>query len=281
MSEDRKELTDQFLGWEMAERDARYFDSRYPIGATVWIHHASGKQKAEVKSHAFIVGCPGPTAVAYFSGLQGYFGVHDHVYPFFDLPVGERLTVRAHVECPDCMERPGAGRVERTGTEATESLRLFRIKLNDYQELLREQMKAKTGRPPEYLRRLRDVLARAGEIADRLELAEAVAPETLAENRMLAVPGEPIPMILICPNCKTQHIDEPDPENGWDNPPHKSHLCHCCAHIWRPADAPTTGVEAIRTRGKADTWPCCYTCNAPVSGGTICDECTREAQEDV
>src|SRR5574340_600312 len=23
---------------------------------------------------------------------------------------------------------------------------------------------------------------------------------------------------------------------GWDNPPHRSHLCHGCGHIWRPAD---------------------------------------------
>jgi len=64
---------------------------------------------------------------------------------------------------------------------------------------------------------------------------------------------ESIPMVLHCPSCGLQHIDAPSP--GWDNPPHRSHLCHGCGTIWRPADVPTVGVEAIQTRGVADTWP--------------------------
>lgn len=66
---------------------------------------------------------------------------------------------------------------------------------------------------------------------------------------------KPIPMVLHCPKCHTQHIDVPEPEKGWTNPPHKSHLCHSCGTVWRPADVPTTGVAAIATRGKQDTHP--------------------------
>lgn len=67
---------------------------------------------------------------------------------------------------------------------------------------------------------------------------------------------EPIPMVLHCPKCGMQHIDEPKdhPLNPWLNPPHRSHLCHGCGTVWRPADVPTTGVKAVSTKGKADTW---------------------------
>lgn len=75
---------------------------------------------------------------------------------------------------------------------------------------------------------------------------------------------QPIPMVLLCPTCGAQHIDRPDtpedgadwnaPEIAWTNPPHRSHLCHECGCIWRPADVATTGVAATETIGKADTW---------------------------
>lgn len=64
--------------------------------------------------------------------------------------------------------------------------------------------------------------------------------------------ASPIPMLLWCPKCNAQHIDEPS--EGWDNPPHRSHLCHACGCIWRPADVATTGVKDIKTAGDADTW---------------------------
>lgn len=67
--------------------------------------------------------------------------------------------------------------------------------------------------------------------------------------------GEPLPLILHCPVCGERHIDKPEPESGWTNPPHRSHLCASCGCIWRPADVPTIGVEALTTRGEADTWP--------------------------
>ncbi len=53
---------------------------------------------------------------------------------------------------------------------------------------------------------------------------------------------EPLNMVLPCPKCGLLHIDAPEPSSGWDNPPHKSHLCHGCGTIWRPADVPTNGV---------------------------------------
>ncbi len=84
---------------------------------------------------------------------------------------------------------------------------------------------------------------------------------------------KPIDMVLHCPACGMQHIDKADANDAhetgvcalvigrgpyctcdhWGNPPHKSHLCHGCGHIWRPADVPTNGVAAIQTKGKNDS----------------------------
>lgn len=78
----------------------------------------------------------------------------------------------------------------------------------------------------------------------------------------------PIDMVLHCPKCGLQHIDAPEKVNRrlaaidppaawaldpWTNEPHRSHLCHGCGHIWRPADVPTNGVAAVKTTGKADS----------------------------
>ncbi|WP_175836996.1 hypothetical protein [Burkholderia anthina] len=76
---------------------------------------------------------------------------------------------------------------------------------------------------------------------------------------------KPLDMLLFCPKCGEQHFDKEewvrdphDIEQGqmrvWGNPPHRSHLCHACETIWRPADVPTNGVAAIQTSGKNDTW---------------------------
>ncbi len=84
--------------------------------------------------------------------------------------------------------------------------------------------------------------AMANEITDlrfRLAAAEAAIP---------------VPMLLFCPSCGRQHVDAPEAESGWTNPPHKSHKCHACGLVWRPADVPTNGVATIETRGSADTW---------------------------
>lgn len=86
------------------------------------------------------------------------------------------------------------------------------------------------------------------------------ARETAA-SVIRVVQAAPVPMILYCPACGTQHIDAPSPGadlgeisfQKWDNPPHRSHLCGACGHIWRPADVPTTGVHEIKTKGKNDS----------------------------
>ena len=80
-------------------------------------------------------------------------------------------------------------------------------------------------------------------------------------DRLRAQPHAPIDMILYCPNCGEQHIDGHEtapgmfsPEQDWTNPPHRSHLCHQCGIVWRPADVPTNGVAEIKTEGKDDNW---------------------------
>lgn len=65
---------------------------------------------------------------------------------------------------------------------------------------------------------------------------------------------QPIDMILHCPLCHHQHIDAPEPQSDWTNPPHKSHLCHACGTIWRPARVATNGVQDIYSYGQSDTW---------------------------
>ena len=99
-------------------------------------------------------------------------------------------------------------------------------------------------------------------------------------NKRGTVPSQTqIDMVLRCPKCGTQHIDEDNreelrieaaelgvdregerelerwiEEREWSNPPHRSHLCQNrkCGHIWRPADVPTNGVAAIKTAGAKD-----------------------------
>jgi len=85
-------------------------------------------------------------------------------------------------------------------------------------------------------------------------------------------------MVMHCPRCGDQHIDEPDPETGWTNPPHKSHLCLSCSVVWRVADVPTNGVAATQTQGKADNWfpPLALAVGAGIDGGGGIDEpCTH------
>jgi hypothetical protein len=79
-----------------------------------------------------------------------------------------------------------------------------------------------------------------------------------------------IPMVLHCPACGLQHIDAPDESKGWMNPPHRSHLCHHCGYVWRPADVFTQGVQAITTRGENDS-------PAPAPGGAPrCPDCPHK-----
>ena len=97
---------------------------------------------------------------------------------------------------------------------------------------------------------------------DKLNEAADAWAEMASEVERLSAP---IDMILHCPACLEQHIDEPemhaqivdgvdvgDDVEGWTNPPHRSHLCQHCGFQWRPADVATNGVAKIKTQGKND-----------------------------
>lgn len=104
---------------------------------------------------------------------------------------------------------------------------------------------------------------------DEVTAAQYIPLAPAASIREQTAEPAPIDMILYCPNCGLQHVDAPDHVDDrldcdkandkvgsrWTNPPHRSHLCHGCGTVWRPADVPTNGVADIKTRGKADTWP--------------------------
>lgn len=82
----------------------------------------------------------------------------------------------------------------------------------------------------------------------------------------------PVDLLLFCPACGTQHVDEAKPDvcetcgqnesdctcttfTAWLNPPHKSHRCTDCNHVWRPADVPTNGVKELQSKGERDGDP--------------------------
>lgn len=74
-------------------------------------------------------------------------------------------------------------------------------------------------------------------------------------TQFVELEAAPIDMLLFCPLCGLQHIDAPDEDQEWHNPPHRSHKCGRCGTTWRPADVATNGVAEIKTSGKADNWP--------------------------
>lgn len=112
-----------------------------------------------------------------------------------------------------------------------------------------------------------------GSICDPQQVADSIRSYLNAwPPAPAAQASEPIDMVLHCPACGLQHVDAPEAGSGydlsgpddaetrwsnpeWTNPPHRSHLCHGCGHIWRPADVATNGVAAVKTKGKADSPP--------------------------
>lgn len=96
----------------------------------------------------------------------------------------------------------------------------------------------------------------------RLELADMLTRDdvplsdvfTRCAAALDGAPAAPLDMVIRCPHCGTQHIDKAEPESGWDNPPHTSHLCHNCGAIWRDASVPTNGVASVPP-GKHDRPP--------------------------
>lgn len=97
---------------------------------------------------------------------------------------------------------------------------------------------------------------RLAQLAARLTPSGQIGAGMVAELKRcaLVVQADPLPLVLHCPACGCQHIDEPNVATGWTNPPHRSHQCQQCGVVWRPCDLPTTGVQVVQTGGKADTW---------------------------
>lgn len=104
--------------------------------------------------------------------------------------------------------------------------------------------------------------ASCGDVVRRVDECMELRSQVAALTAQVEQAAQPIDMVLHCPACGMQHVDAPSPTDGqnlrmWSNPPHKSHLCRPedggCGHIWRPADVPTNGVAAIKTKGKADS----------------------------
>ncbi len=79
----------------------------------------------------------------------------------------------------------------------------------------------------------------------RIDDAETEAHEWRINGKqteILSLYAGPIDIVLWCPSCGLQHVDEPDPAAGWTNPVHYTHLCKGCKHLWTPSNVPTNGV---------------------------------------
>lgn len=105
------------------------------------------------------------------------------------------------------------------------------------------------------------------------------ARRSSARFKLTPVAPAPIDMVLYCPACHVQHIDEAS--EGWGNPPHRSHLCHACGCIWRPADVATNGITSVKTCGKADTWGWDgKSLAAPIDNEALVEEVARAMRRD-
>lgn len=91
------------------------------------------------------------------------------------------------------------------------------------------------------------------------QMIEGINEKYRQEGYRLAL-NTPLDMLLWCPRCFEQHVDESNPFvcetcglygenecicdvfNPWLNPPHKTHRCNFCNHTWKPSIRPTNGV---------------------------------------
>jgi len=90
--------------------------------------------------------------------------------------------------------------------------------------------------------------------AERYKDASVIDEQAILASleRLKTIDAQPVPVLLFCPHCGEQHIDAPDADKDWTNPPHRSHECQFCGWVWRPSDTATTGVLKIETQGKVD-----------------------------
>lgn len=72
-------------------------------------------------------------------------------------------------------------------------------------------------------------------------VAELDAGRRAREALAATADAAPVPMVLACPQCGVQHIDEGE----WAaTRHHKTHQCQACKHEWRPFPYATVGVAA-------------------------------------
>lgn len=55
----------------------------------------------------------------------------------------------------------------------------------------------------------------------------------------------PTPMLLFCPVCQFQHIDEDEGDIDWRTRLHRKHLCKKCGGEFKPANIYTVGVKEL------------------------------------
>lgn len=73
-------------------------------------------------------------------------------------------------------------------------------------------------------------------------------------EKLRATVDAPVVLILYCPKCSKQHIDQLE-EDGtdWSTRAHRKHLCKNtpdgpdtgCGHVWKPSDRYTVGVRFL------------------------------------
>lgn len=86
------------------------------------------------------------------------------------------------------------------------------------------------------------VSAQEGEIKELRARLSGLVSELKAKTT-------PVPMRIICPECKTLHIDEGE----FATKPHSTHACQSCGNVWRPAIVATVGVRFL-PGFKNDDW---------------------------
>lgn len=131
----------------------------------------------------------------------------------------------------------------------TEIVGLLSDKLREEVDELAEALRSPN--KEHVLEEMADVAAVLLELERRLAIAPGIVEmkqATKAFDRGGFVEGvvlqlkPPVPMILVCPECRGVHVDR----GVWATIRiHRSHLCESCGHIWKPFDYATVGVEKL------------------------------------
>lgn len=61
------------------------------------------------------------------------------------------------------------------------------------------------------------------------------------QTKLARLCQEPIPMRIVCPECRTLHVDEGE----FATKVHHTHACQSCGNVWRPAVVDTVGVRFL------------------------------------